>query len=194
LYQIFAANYPQVEESEQLRLEASHAKHLERKQKLQMEFEEKSKAIPNREYFDENIEHAQNSIEVETENSQLAAASEGKQIEKRSLENDIEEQADEYNWVSNVLPENLTWLLTAVSFSINFGQTTKTCLARFSNFSKRFQRILPIHLAIACKRIWSCRNASRLDHKRGMRFSQRIRNTSCVGKIIERKIKRLLRY
>ena len=130
-----------------------------------MEFEEKSKAIPNREYFEENIEvDVQNSIEVETENSQVEAASEEKQIEKRSLDNDIEEQADEYNWVSNVIPDSLTSLLTAVSFLINFGPTTKPCLTRFSNISKSFQGTLPIHLAIACRRIWSCRNASRLDH------------------------------
>jgi len=93
-----------VEESEQLRLEVSHARHLVRKQKLQTEFDENSKeAIPNREYFEEDIKEVQKSIEVEAKKSGLKATSEEKQIEKRSLDKDIEEQADEYNWVSNIL-------------------------------------------------------------------------------------------
>jgi hypothetical protein len=156
-----------------------------------MEVEEKSKVIPNRDYLEENIKF-QNNIEVETKKSQPETGSEDKQMEKRSLDKDIEEQADEYNWVSNTIPNDLTAVLTSVSFSINFGQRTKICLAKLSNISEDFQRIQIIRLAIACKRIWSCRNASRLDRNRGTRFLQRIRSTSYVGRIMERKIKRLL--
>lgn len=82
-----------------------------------MEVEEKSqKAIQIRECFEENIIEVQKSIEVETKRSQLETASEGKQMEKRSLDKDIEEQADEYNWVSNAMPDDLTAVLTPVSF------------------------------------------------------------------------------
>jgi hypothetical protein len=82
----------------------SRAKHRERKQNPQMESSEKSKeAIPNRKYFEEDIKEVQKSIEVETKMSLLEGASEEKQMEKRSLDKDIEVHADAYNWVSNVL-------------------------------------------------------------------------------------------
>ena len=98
------ANYLQVEESEQLRLKASHSKHRKRKQEIQMKFEEKSKeAIPNRKDFEDCIKEVQKSIEVETEMLQLEAASEKKQTEKRSLDKDIEEYAEAYDLVSHVL-------------------------------------------------------------------------------------------
>jgi hypothetical protein len=98
------ANYLQVEESEQLRLKLSRAKHQGRKQNPQMESEETSKeAIPNRKYFEEDIKEVQKSIEVETKLSRLEEASEEKQMEKRSLDKDVEVHADAYNWVSNVI-------------------------------------------------------------------------------------------
>src|SRR5579871_5473670 len=95
--QIYPANYLQVEESEYRRLVVSFASHLERKQKLQMEVEGKSKEPkPNREYFEKNIKEFQKSIDLKTEESQSEAVSEERQkMEKRSLDKDIEEQADE---------------------------------------------------------------------------------------------------
>jgi len=182
-----------VEESEQLWLEVFHERHLQRKQQLQMQFKGKSKeVIPNREYFGEDIK-VEESSEVGTKKSGLEATSEEKHMEKRSLDKDIEDEADTYNWVSNVVPDNLTAILTPVSFSTNFGQKIEVCLTKLSNVSNYFQGILTIHLAIVCKRIWSCRNASKLDRKRGTHFLQQIRNTSDVRKIMKKKIKRLSR-
>lgn len=59
--------------------------------------------IPSQESFEGNIKEIQNTIEVEDQKTQPDAASEEKLIEKRSLDEDVEEQADVFNLVSYVI-------------------------------------------------------------------------------------------